>query len=555
MEKERDMVCKEPSKGAPCQERCPAGVDVPRYNRLISQGKFQEALAVIQERIPFPSICGRVCPAPCEQACQDRHNHVGGPVSINALKRFVTEHTSVPHQSSRHKSSNKKVAVIGSGPAGLTAAYYLSKLGHKVVVMEALPVAGGMMRVGIPEYRLPKHVLDKEIDKIRSAGVEIRTNTRLNSLEDLSGQEYNAIFLALGAHKCIKLMIEGEDDPGVIDGVTFLKDTGLGRKVNLGERVAVIGGGNVAIDSARSALRLGAKEVTIVYRRTRSEMPASPEEVRAALYEGVRIIFLAAPEIISRENGTLKLECVRMELGKPDASGRPQPIPIKGSGFSIVSDSIIAAIGQTLDITSKFDLRIDKGNTIHVDSDTLATNKKGVFAGGDAVTGSASVIEAIAVGRHAASSIDKYLGGSGDIEEKLASPEEELPPLIHGPSVGERAVMPKLSLKERLSGFGEVELGFDEETAIGESTRCLWCDLPVVADPTRCVGCLRCALMCSFRFEEAFNPSYAKITIVGPDRSTPTGEPEILFADDCDGCGICVRACSYGSLDRVKECI
>jgi formate dehydrogenase beta subunit len=548
------LVYREAIKEAPCKRACLARVDIPRYIRLVSLGKYDEALAVIRERNPFPAVCGRVCLAPCEKACQAHHHHVDGPVAINALKRFVTERASLPEKSLVTKSSGKRVAVVGSGPAGLTAGYYLTKLSHKVTVLEALPVAGGMMRVGIPEYRLPREVLDKEIEEIKSIGVEIKTNSRIDSLDDLLGQGYDAVFLALGAHRGIKLMTEGEDSQGVAQAVNFLRNVSLGKKVSLGDRVAVIGGKYAAIDSARTALRLGTKEVTMIYPGVRVQMPASPEEVATALDEGIKMIFSAAPQRISRRNDKLILTCIRMEMGKPDKSGRRPLIPVKGSDFSMEFDFVLAAIGETPDVPSQFGLRMSNGNTIQVNNPRiLATSRQGVFAGGDVVTGPASVIAAIAAGRRAAISIDNYLGGSGNIEEMVRTYDEELPPLIRGVTVGKRAIMPTLPIANRLSGFDEVALGLDEAAAIHESTRCLWCDLPILVDPTKCVGCFRCALMCSLRFEGAFNPGYAKIKIVPPDRSTPPGESEISFTDDCDNCGICVRTCSYGALTREKR--
>jgi NADPH-dependent glutamate synthase beta subunit-like oxidoreductase/ferredoxin len=544
---------REASKEAPCKRACLAGVDIPRYIRLISLGKYDKALAVIRERNPFPAVCGRVCPAPCEKACQAHHNHLGGPVAINALKRFVAERGSTPGPLSVNEPSGKRVAVVGSGPAGLTASYYLAGLGHEVTVLEALPVAGGMMWVGIPEYRLPREVLEREIDEIKRAGVEIKTNTRVDSLDELLGQ-YDAIFLALGAHHGLRLGVEGEDSPAVESAVDFLREVSLGKKVAPGDRVVIIGKKGAVIDSARTALRLGSREVTVIYAGTREQLQASQEDVAAAIHEGVKMIFSASPQSINRQNGKLRLSCSRMEMAKPDESGQRQPTPVKDGDFSLECDAILAAIGETPDVPSQFGLKMGKGNTIKVDNQhTLATSRPGVFAGGDVVTGPASVIAAIAAGRRAALSIDKYLGGNGSIDEATTTPDEELPTPVHGVTAGKRAMMPTLPLKKRLSGFNEVELGLDEAAATGESTRCLWCDLPILADPTKCVGCLRCALMCSFRFEGAFHPGYARIKIVPPDRSTPPGEPEISFSDDCDGCGICVRTCSYGALTREKR--
>jgi len=461
---------------APCSHTCPAGVDIPRYIRFIAEGKPAEAVAVIREKIPFPSVCGHVCVHPCEAKC--RRGELDEAVAIRVLKRFATEHdTELWKLNSRvAPATNKQVAIIGSGPAGLTAAYYLAKLGHSVTVFEALPEPGGMMRVGIPDYRLPKDILKAEIKEIENIGVDIRTNMRVDSVEGLFNEGYNAIFLAIGAHQGIRIGVEGEDNPKVKDCVSFLRDVNIGKEVGTGDRVAVIGGGNAAIDSARTALRLGAKEVTIVYRRTRAEMSASPEEIEEALVEGVKIYFLATPSRITSRDGELQLECIRMELGAVDSSGRRRPEPIKGSEFSLGFDTIISAIGQCPEIPDQFNLSIGQGNTIQVDPDTLATDREGIFAGGDAVTGPASVIEAIAAGRQAAISIDKYLGGNGVIDETLASPEGVVTPLEEAEEE-RRPQMPTLAVEQRLSSFSEVELSWSEEMAIKEAKRCLRCDL------------------------------------------------------------------------------
>ena len=469
----------------PCSYACPAHIDVPRYVRLCGEGRFAEALAVIREKVPFPGALGRVCIHPCEQAC--RREALNEPVSIKFLKWAAAERDDGQWQQHTRKSSptGKKVAVIGSGPAGLTAGYYLAKQGHAVTVFEALPEPGGMMRVGIPDYRLPPEKLNAEIDVIRKAGVEIKLNTRIESTDDLSAQGYDAIFAAPGAHQGMKMGVEGEDTQGVFDGATFLREVNLGRKIDTGSQVAVIGGGNVAIDAARVSLRTGAKKVIIVYRRTRAEMPASPEEVEAALEEGVEIMFLAAPVRIDRTGKTLNLTCIRMELGEPDASGRRRPVPIKGSEFTTEFDSVIAAIGQTPDIPEGFKLKLGRGNTIQTSADTLATGNKNVWAGGDAVSGPASVIEAIAAGRKAASSIDKYLGGTGDISEVLAPPSE-LSPCVgkdDGFSEWARAVMPALPVEKRSNNFEEVELGLSDEAAVQEGRRCLQCAVRCTITP------------------------------------------------------------------------
>ncbi|MBE0414998.1 MAG: FAD-dependent oxidoreductase [Dehalococcoidia bacterium] len=535
---------------APCVKVCPAGVDIPRCNRLIADGKFGEALAVIREKIPFPSVCGRVCPSPCEAKCQ--LSEVDEAMMIRALKRFVAERdTGLWRQASKiGKPTGRRVAIIGSGPGGLTAAYYLAKLGHGVTVFEALPQPGGMMRVGIPEYRLPRGVLDAEIDAIRGIGVDIKTNTRIDSPDGLFGQGHDAVFVAVGAHKPMKMGVEGEDGPGVVESLSLLRQVNQGQKVSLGNRVAVVGGGNSAIDAARVALRLDAKEVTIIYRRTQAEMPANPAEIEEALKEGVTIQFLAAPTGITRDNGAVKMECIRMKLGGLDESGRPRPEPIAGSEFSMSFDMAISAIGQVPDIPAQFGLAISERGTLEADPDTLTTSREGVFAGGDATSGPASVIEAIAAGRRAAISIDRYLGGSGVIDEKLV-PHDEIAPLEPWVPVGERAMIPSLPIAERLAGFAEVELSLSEELAVEQAKRCLRCDLPIIADPAKCCGCLICELRCSLRLEGAFNPSKARIKI----RRLVKADTEYMvsFTDECDNCGICARYCPYGTLSRERK--
>ena len=472
-------VCKGLVK-APCSHTCPAGVDVPRYLRLIAQEKYDEAIAVIRERIPFPSVCGYVCFHPCEAKC--RRGQIDEPISIRALKRFAADHAQ-KHTSAQPTiapSSGKRVAIVGSGPAGLTAAYYLAKLGgHAVTVFEALPETGGMMRVGIPRYRLPSDVLDNEIKTVREVGVEIRTNTRIESIDDLLEQGYDAVFLALGAHGGARLRVPGEDEKGVIECVTLLREVSLGKKVVLGKRVAVIGGGNAAMDAARTALRLGSKDVIMLYRRTQDEMPASPEEVEGALDEGVKMEFLVAPKQITHPNGHLKLECLRMALGSPDASGRRRPEPVPGSEFEEEFDTIIAAIGQVPQIPKNMGIATEKNGTLKADSDTLSTDTDGIFAGGDVVTGPASVIEAIAAGRQAAISIDRYLGGEGRIDEVLTAPEEPVAAVEETEEDDEhpRPKMPELVCSKRIKGFDTVELGYSEADALEEARRCLRCDL------------------------------------------------------------------------------
>jgi NADH-quinone oxidoreductase subunit F len=466
----RDMV------GAPCTHTCPAGMDAARYIRLIRTGKFGDAAAVTREKAPFPYVLGHVCFAPCQSKC--RRGQVDEFIGIRALKRFASENDDGAWLTKSKKSSptGKKVAVVGSGPAGLTAAYYLAKQGQAVTVLESLPVVGGMMRVGIPEYRLPRWVLEKEVKVITEAGVEIRTSTCVESVDELFQKGYHAVFLAVGAHQGIKLGVNGEETSGVLECVDFLREVSLGKEVKVGKRVAVIGGGNAAIDAARTALRVGAKEVSLIYRRTRQEMPANPEEVEEAHLEGVKLVYLTAPSKIARQNSHLGLECLKMQLGKIDASGRRRPEPVKGSEFVEPYDTVIAAVGQRAAFPAKLGLEMKDG-VLKVDRDTLATSRPGVFAGGDCVSGPASVIEAIAAARTAARSIDKYLGGDGDISEVLAPPDDlsELPPIMEGEKP--REPMPCLTVDKRFGGFERVELGYERQKAVEETSRCLRCDL------------------------------------------------------------------------------
>ncbi|MDP3954987.1 MAG: FAD-dependent oxidoreductase, partial [bacterium] len=393
------------------------------YVGLAADGKYRESLALIRETLPFPGVIGRICTRPCEPACN--RGLADEPVAICALKRFVADWElgqprgvgATMHSAPKPPSTGKRVAVIGSGPAGLTCAYELVRLGHDVTVFEALPAAGGMLRVGIPEYRLPRNILDGEIAALEKAGVKIRTNMALGKDFTVAGllrEGYAAVFMAIGAHKGQKLGVPGEDGRGVIHGVEFLRDLNLGRKPQLGENVVVVGGGNVAIDSARSALRLGAGKVTVVYRRTRAEMPAHELEIRAALAEGVDIIYLAAPVEVLLAGGKVRgLRCVRIELGAPDRSGRRAPAPVPGTEFGIEADMVIPAIGQTVDMgtVEKEGEVKTTGGKLAADPVTLANGPEGIFAGGDAVSGPRSAIEAIAAGRQAAQSIEEYLRG------------------------------------------------------------------------------------------------------------------------------------------------
>ncbi len=476
---------------SPCSVACPAGVNAHGYVALISKGKFKEALEVLRRTMPFAGVCGRVCTHPCESDCE--RGKVDQPIAIRALKRFMADYElKVGREKATPISKTKedKVAIIGSGPAGLACAYDLVRLGYPVTVFEAAPKAGGLLRYGIPDYRLPKAVLDNEISYIQELGVEIKTNTQVKNLNELFNQGYKAIFLATGANVSQKLEIPGEETPGVIHALDFLKQVNSGTKVTLGNKVAVIGGGNAAVDAARVALRLGAKDVTVIYRRSRAEMPAIPSEIEEMEREGIKIHFLAAPvKILSKDGKLTGIQCLRMELGEPDASGRRRPVPIKGSEFDIEVDNVIIAIGQLVnrDVLPK-ELAFTSWGTIAVDPITLQTNIEGVFAGGDVVSGPADVIAAIAAGKEAAISIDRYLRGV-DLKEGRPEARERVKEISKkGIAKKARATMPLLEPTKRIGSFAEVELGFDEKTAISEASRCLNCAV--------CCECLECVKVC-----------------------------------------------------------
>jgi heterodisulfide reductase subunit A-like polyferredoxin len=488
----------------PCRLKCPAGINIQGFIALIRARKYAEALDLIRERIPLPAVCGRICPHPCEEEC--RRGEVDEPVSICALKRFASDYGGQRPRESNTKESNtkrrekrkEKVAIIGSGPAGLTAAYDLALLGYGVTVFESLPVPGGMLAVGIPEFRLPRDVLQKEIDIIKEAGVEIRTNTPIEGDRDIEGllKDHKAVFIATGAHQGLKLGIPGEDGfEGLLDSVTFLRKVSLKEKIAIGKKVIVIGGGNAAIDSARSALRLGS-EVRILYRRSRPEMPAYKWEIEEAEKEGVKIHYLAAPVKVLGSNGKLTgVECVKMRLGEPDSSGRRRPIPVEGSEFKIEADTIIRSISQAPSLSflgNKHGFEVSNRGSFVVDEETLATNRPGIFAGGDAVTGPRTAIEAIAAGKKAAISIDRYIRGKelkeGRASEMTTVDTSQPARLLKGMEGVNRQKTNELPPGERLAGFKEIDLGFDEETAIKESERCLNCG--------GCSECMVCDTAC-----------------------------------------------------------
>jgi len=482
------MVCKEIISSA-CQHTCPIGTEVPVYAALIALRRYDDAVQVIRKDNPLPSVCSRVCHHPCESKCKS--GEAGKPIAIRALKRFATDHGlktgfKLPFQPKDPK--NQKVAIIGSGPAGLSAGYFLSLEGYDVTIFEAKPVIGGMLRIAIAEYRLPREELDADIKAIKEAGVKFQTNTALGkdiSIDSLFRDGYKAIFISVGAHRSIDMGIPGEDTEGVLPSLKFLEAVNLRKDVSVGKRVGVIGGGNAAVDAARAAHRLpGVEKVTLIYRRTRAEMPAFKEEVDATVEEGIDIQFLTAPTRVLTQNGKLTgIECIRMDLGEPDASRRRKPVPIKGSEFSIELDTLIKAIGEQPDVSflQEQGLDIAERNTIVVDPETLATSKEGVFAGGDAVTGSKTVIHAISAGKIAASSIDKFLRGKSlERGYKVTRPSMYIEPVELTDEEIEKAdrpEMPQLTPEDRVKNFKEIELGLTEEMAVKEAKRCLRCEL------------------------------------------------------------------------------
>ena len=479
---------------SPCQHTCPVGINIPQYVAHIAADEYLESVEVIRERNPFPAICGRICHHPCEGRC--RRGELDEPVAIRPLKRFAADWyfdhiDELPEPQPFPQTHSQKVAVIGAGPCGLSCAYFLAQMGYPATVFEALPVGGGMLSVAIPDFRLPRMVIEKEIAYIAKRGVEIKYNTPINvnfTVEDLKKDGYQAVFIAAGAQKSQGIGIPGEleDLEGFYYGLRFLRDVKFSKPVRIGRRVTVIGGGNVALDAARTALRIGADEATIYYRRSREEMPVTEVEYDEALAEGVQVNFLVSPtRIVSKNWKVTGLQCIHMSLGEPDASGRRRPLPVSGSDFFTEADTVIAAVGQAPDLSflpPDSALERTRWERLAVDENRLATNVPGVFAGGDFVAGPGMVIEAIAAGRRGAIAIDKYLKGDTSrvemydlkpdiIEEEIAEEEDE----TWEPQF--RAEIPSLPAEARKGSFTETELVLSEEEAKREAKRCLRCDL------------------------------------------------------------------------------
>ncbi len=497
--------CIDKKDRAPCVRACPAGVNVQGYVQLIRQGKYEQAYQLIMEKLPFPGVLGRVCPHPCESQC--RRAEVDEAVAIRDLKRFAADQTDLEHLPFPEiEEKEGKVAVIGSGPVGLTVAYDLRLKGYQVTIFESLPKLGGMLRVGIPDYRLPPEVLDREISHILRLGIEARTGLRFGTdvtLDDLEKVGFDAVFLGIGAHLSLKMGIPGEDEiQGVMDAVAFLRQVNLNSESDIPDLkskiVLVIGGGNVAIDAARVARRLASGEVQVVYRRSEQEMPAYPEEIHDAKGEGIAFTYMTAPiRILEKEGKVTGLECIRTEFGPPDASGRHRPVPVQDSEFVIPCDVVIPAIGQRTDTSwadQMPDLKWSRRDTLQVAPRTMQTGIPHIFAGGDAVTGPATVVEAVAAGHRAAQGIDGYLQGILEVLAEQDEAEDTRPsasdwqPIPPDAIPQPREAMVHLDPEIRATSFDEAAIGFAEERAVNEANRCLNCGI--------CCECMECVRAC-----------------------------------------------------------
>ena len=528
-----------------CREACPVGIDVPRYIRCIKEGKFNEALAVIREKLPLPVVCADACFADCEDMCAYRQ--FGDPIAIRALKRTAVDKGGDYWKKSKKLAikTGKRVAIVGAGPTGLTAAYYLISLGHIVVIYDFLPKLGGTLRYGVPKYRLPEERLDKDINEILELGVEFMPNTMIGqdiSLDELQ-KDYDAIFLASGTNRSVRIDVEGLNKSGVLWGYEFLRDFALGKKSTLQGDVIIIGGGNVAIDVALTARRSGANKVSVVCLEKEDEMPAHEWEVARAREEGVIIHNGWGLRKVKGDDTVEGVEFIRC-TAVFDKAGNFHPSYDKKINKMIGACYVVLAIGQTADLSflqGQDHIEVVQG-TVKVDDVTLATGEPGVFAGGDVVGGHASIIEAIAQGRRAAVSIDKYLGGEGIIDEVLVTPEEEIELPEFSNEVKHRVQMPLLAPKSRLSGFEQIERGFNEKQAIKETTRCLVCDarrFAVVVYPENCKGCGYCLEVCTLGI-------FSQANFFNKKGYRPV---EAKDSRKCVGCLQCFFACPDYAID------
>lgn len=521
----------------PCSLNCPAGTDCQGYVKLISQGRFHDAVALIKEKLPLPASIGRVCPHPCESAC--RRQMVEDSISIAYLKAFAAdedmkENTFTPEIA---PETGKKVAVIGGGPAGLTCAYFLRIKGHGVTVFDAMPHMGGMLRYGIPEYRLPKKVVEKEVQQIASLGVEMKNNIKIGkdiSFEDLR-KEYDAVIVAIGAWNSLSMRCEGENLDGVLGGIDFLREVNEGKRPDIGNKVAVVGGGNTAMDACRTARRLGAEDVYVIYRRTRDEMPAEKIEIDEAEEEGVTFKFLTNPAEFLGSNGKvtdIKLQV--MELGEPDSSGRRSPVPVEGKFEILPVDTVIMAIGQKVNTSGFEEIELNKKGIISADKRTFRTSLEGVFAVGDATNRGASIaIEAIGEAEKASKVIDGYLLGM-DIpyRKPFVSKKEVTPEMLKDKEKIPRAEMPVMSAGKRVKTFDEIALGFTKEQAMKEASRCLECGCHDYHD-CKLIKYANWYDISPERFSGMKNifPKERKLVSIERDQSK------------CILCGLCVRVC------------
>ena len=523
----------------PCKLNCPAMTDCQKYVGEIREGRYKDAVDTIYEAFPLPASIGRVCPHPCEDAC--RRKMVEEPISIAFLKAFAAdkvEADGTPYEVQCEPDTGKRVAIVGGGPAGLTAAYFLRRYGHAVTIYDKQPKLGGMLRYGIPEYRLPKAVLDREIQIILDAGVEVRTNTQLG--RDISFDElrvsHDAVLLALGAWKSMPMRVPGEDLEGVYGGIDFLERLGLGERPALGERVAVCGGGNTAMDCCRTAVRLGAKEVYVVYRRTRNEMPAADIEIEEAEEEGVTFKFLTNPiEFYGEDGHVTGMKLQVMELGEPDASGRRRPGPVEGATEDIAIDNVLMAIGQGANCTGvDADLLTQRG-TIACDELTFRTSIDNVFAAGDVTNRGAGIaIQAIAEAQKAALCINNYLEGD-EVRAKVPYfvTQEKTPADFEDEPKQKREKMPGLTPEQRRDNFEPIYFGFTEEQALREASRCLECG---------CHDYFECRLI---RYANAFDIDPERFAGEMHDREEKPVVSEVIIhdPDKCVLCGLCYRIC------------
>jgi len=522
----------------PCMLNCPADTDCQSYVKQIAEGNYKEAVKIIKEKLPIPASIGRVCPHPCEKAC--RRKMVEEPISIAFLKYFAadkdlaSENRFVPETA---PETGKSVAVIGGGPAGLTAAYFLRIKGHKVTIFDAMPKLGGMLRYGIPEYRLPKRVLDAEIKEITDLGVEVKTGFRIGKDESLESirSRFDAVIVAIGAWTGTPLGCKGDDLDGVWSGIDLLREIALGNRPDIGKNVVIVGGGNTAMDACRSAVRLGAENVSVVYRRTIDEMPAERVEIEEAMEEGVNFRFLRNPAEIFGENGKVKsVKLQVMELGEPDASGRRSPVPVEGSFEMLEVDSVIAALGQKVKPDGFEALEKNRKGIIAADEKTFRTSLDGVFAVGDATNKGADIaIAAVGEAQKAAIAVDGYLRGEETAYRRPYFSEREVTPeMLEDREKLPRAKMPCRSPEERKLDFEEMNYGFTEEQAIKEAKRCLECG---------CHDYHECSLIKhANRYE--IHPERFK----GQKRSHGSEKKLVVIERDegkCILCGLCVRVC------------